>query len=328
MGTGQPSRHEDDMRARVVGSMTLTELAKRGFAGDGDGAGLGEGCAGAALLSGVPAAGLVCSCAGAHDMHTERDRTTTVDRVLMFIPYGGLTIAAVEAKVTGGRIVVAGDPVDTSRRRKWIGAVGTALALVLLGGSAAAQEQEEPAGASLTGCTGTATSTDADGEPLGSVTAPGGGGASKDRPFLVDADGTVTYQGASRAVIKNHSWSVRLYGIPIRTGGSENDENKKTTKGTEEISAYIPFRITGLYYVSGGISGEGGSCDGAVWVKLTGNPIGTVPWLVGLLFAVGGAALTWASRPTALFPVAAKRRTEPEPAAPPSAPPPPPGGTP
>jgi hypothetical protein len=91
-----------------------------------------------------------------------------------------------------------------------------------------------------------------------------------------------------------------LFSAPIKTGGSENAEGSRKAKGTVEVSDYLPFKVAGLYYVSGSLEGEGGTCAGNLWVKLTGSPIGTIPWIAGLGLAIVGVLGMLASRPTAI----------------------------
>lgn len=179
-------------------------------------------------------------------------------------------------------------------------------AVALFATPAFAQNGGEVAGGDLTGCSGQARSQDADGEALGSVTAPGPVGASQDKPLLVDWDGAVTYSGSSDNVITDHSWRVTAYGIPTRTGGSENADEETKTKGTETMSEFLPFRITGLYYVAGEISGDGGECDGALWLKIQGSPIGTVPWIIGVILAGAGIALFMGPVRPSLVPASAE----------------------
>jgi hypothetical protein len=158
---------------------------------------------------------------------------------------------------------------------------------------------ESPAGATLEGCEAQASSTDSDGQPLDTVTASADG-SSQDDPFEVDYDGEVTYSGTSTAVIKNHSWEIDLFSAPIKTGGSDNAQGTRKAKGTVSVSDYLPFKVAGLYYVSGSLEGDGGTCAGNLWVKLTGSPIGTIPWIAGIALAGLGLLGMLTSRPTAV----------------------------
>jgi hypothetical protein len=144
-------------------------------------------------------------------------------------------------------------------------------------------------GADLTGCRG----------PIGTVVAPGPPGSSRDHPFLVDYDGGVHYSGSSNSVIKNHHWSVNVFGITVKTGGSPNTSGDQTSTGDVKVSDYLPFRFAGVYLVGGSISGTGGSCQGNMWVKLAGSPVGTVPWVAGLVFTGFGLVGLFVSLPRA-----------------------------
>lgn len=158
-----------------------------------------------------------------------------------------------------------------------------AFALVLLGGSAEA--------ARVSGdCTGSATSFDADGAQLDEVSAPGRGGTSKD-PFVVDPDGTVAYEGSTGVALHDHSWSVDVMGIAVKSGGSANEGDLVSTDGTVDVEDYLPVAAVGLFKVSASISASEGICSGSLWVKVDGSPVGTVPWLVGVAATAGGGAL-------------------------------------
>jgi hypothetical protein len=153
------------------------------------------------------------------------------------------------------------------------------------------------AAASLKGCKGSAQSLTSSGKPIDTAVAPGPGGTRKN-PFKVDYKGTVVYDGSSDTVITNHSWHVEVYGIRVKSGGSKNGSRATTNNGTEKVKDYIPFRFTGLYYVSGGISGTGGSCSGHIWIKVRGNPAGTLPWVLAIVLTVGGFVILYRSRPS------------------------------
>lgn len=153
------------------------------------------------------------------------------------------------------------------------------------------------------GCTLEIASTDASGAPLDLASGPGaaGGGTQAD-PFLIDWDGTVSWVGSSGdQVFKNNSWQTYVFLVPTPVrGGDPNDDDGTTGDGTVGVGENAPFRITGLYYVSGAIDGEGGArCDGSGWFQLTGNPVATLPFWVAVLIALAGAALIWSSRPHA-----------------------------
>jgi hypothetical protein len=171
------------------------------------------------------------------------------------------------------------------------------LVFVLVGAGPAAAAPAAP-GASLTGCSASATATNSSGAPVSQLTAPGASGASPSNPFVVDLFGTVTYHGQSDATITDHHWQVKVDGITVASGGSANARKVREASGTVSVRRYLPIRVTGLYHVSGGIKGTGGACDGSVWVRLGGNPVTTAPFWTAIAFVVLGlAGLLW-SRPS------------------------------
>ncbi|MFI5226066.1 MAG: hypothetical protein ACHQ3P_05270 [Candidatus Limnocylindrales bacterium] len=144
----------------------------------------------------------------------------------------------------------------------------------------------------LDNCSLTLTSVDKSGAPLGTATS-GGDDSTTSNPFIVDWDGTVSYQGSTApASIKNNSWEVDVFLVktPLQ-GASDNGDGNQSGSGTVQVSANAPFRFTGLYYVSGSITGQGGSCSGSGWFKLAGDPVGTIPFFVGVALLVVGIVL-------------------------------------
>jgi hypothetical protein len=157
-----------------------------------------------------------------------------------------------------------------------------------------------PAGAvNLTGgCQGQGTSFDKDHNQIMAATAPSAEPGTSGNPFLVDYDGTVEYAGTGPLVL-NHHWEIKVFGIPVKSGGAPNGSHQTATIGVADVSDYLPFKITGVYYVSGEIHGDGGACSGDAYVKLLGSPVGTVPWIVAIGLIVIGVALGYASLPKA-----------------------------
>src|SRR2546430_951094 len=111
--------------------------------------------------------------------------------------------------------------------------------------------------ASFTRRRGSGTAATDSGDPDGTPSAPRSRG-TRSNPFKVDYDGKVEYAGTSNTVITDHSWRVKVFGIPVKSGGSQNGSRQTRKAGVEKVNSYIPFRFTGLYYVSGGIRGTGG----------------------------------------------------------------------
>jgi hypothetical protein len=154
--------------------------------------------------------------------------------------------------------------------------------------------------ADLVNCAGTATSTRADGSSLDSVSAPGPGG-TQDQPFQVDFDGAINVSGSSAAVLKNHSWRVNVWFIPVKTGSDPNEGGDQAiTDKTVTVKDYIRFELPGLYYVSGSITGEGAACSGSGWVKVLGNPTGSIPWAGGVVLTGVGLVVVVLARPRPL----------------------------
>jgi len=144
----------------------------------------------------------------------------------------------------------------------------------------------------LTNCTLELTSLYADGNALDSATG-GAADATQDDPFMVDWDGQVVWNGTTGSQeIKNNSWHVDVFGVPTPLrGGGPNDEGDTGGDGTVDVSSNLPFRFAGLFFVSGELSGEGGSCAGSGWMKIAGDPVGTVPFFLALALVVLGAIL-------------------------------------
>jgi len=147
----------------------------------------------------------------------------------------------------------------------------------------------------LTNCTMHLDSAHANGDIFATADS-GDGNATQADPFLVDSDGTVDWTGTmGDLVIKDHHWSVSVFNIPTPfSGGDPNEDGGTDGDGTVEVGDTLPFKVTGLFFVSGSISGDGGSCEGSGWVKLIGDPLGTIPFFLGLALIVLGLLGLWA----------------------------------
>jgi hypothetical protein len=122
--------------------------------------------------------------------------------------------------------------------------------------------------------------------------------SSQTDPFQVDWAGQVHWVGRTTSTITNNSWHVDVFMLPTPLrGGDANPRSNKIGDGDIDVGANVPFRFTGLYYVSGEFSGDGGSCAGSGWVRLIGNPLASVPfWIAVLVALVGLVALIVAWR--------------------------------
>lgn len=151
----------------------------------------------------------------------------------------------------------------------------------------------------LTNCTLSLTSTDASGATISTAHGGADDGTVKN-PFEVDWDGSVAYDGSTGGVIKNYTYHVEVFGIPtpINSNGAHgNDQGTTTSTGTVSVAGTLPIQITGLYHVTGAITGDGGSCAGGGWIKLRGDPIGTPGFLAAVVLVLVGLLLTLWSLP-------------------------------
>lgn len=149
------------------------------------------------------------------------------------------------------------------------------------------------------GCTVTLTSIDANGETIDTASGPGSGGTADD-PLLIDWDGVVSWESdAGSQVFLNHEWQTFVFNVPTPVRGGDPNEGEGTTgSGTAAVGENAPFRITGLYHVSGEINGdEGAHCDGSGYFKLTGDPLGTIPFFLGAILVFAGGVLVATARP-------------------------------
>jgi hypothetical protein len=150
-----------------------------------------------------------------------------------------------------------------------------------------------PAGAfPLSGCTLNLTSQDASGATIATA-VNGGADSTQQNPFLVEWDGTVAWTGTMGSqVIRNHSWHIDVFYIPTPLrGGDPNEGGDTDGDGTVGVSENAPFQLVGTFYVSGELTGEGGSCSGSGWMKLAGDPFGTVPFWIALALILVGIVL-------------------------------------
>lgn len=172
-----------------------------------------------------------------------------------------------------------------SLRRVTVLAGATLLVLLALAGPARAAD---PAEASITGpCTLNALSEDGAGGELDELEGPGV--ADPMNPFDIASDGRVGWTGTGPAVTSG-TYSVSIYGVPVPflSGDVDNPEGRTEADGVIVIGDILPIDVVGTFEVSGSISGDGGSCSGSAWVRLDGEPLTSVPGLVGIGAAVVG----------------------------------------
>jgi hypothetical protein len=156
------------------------------------------------------------------------------------------------------------------------------------------------------GCKGDATSFDADGKQVDTVTAPGNGGTSGN-PFEVDPEGKVKWNAtADPAIPDDGTWTVETKSTPKLSfsgdGGLSDDS------GTENLKDHLTLDVpligetrlaSGTFYVKVVVEGGGASCTFAGYVKINGSPLGTPLFWGGVILGVGGLVLAFFATPTA-----------------------------
>jgi hypothetical protein len=188
--------------------------------------------------------------------------------------------------------------------RKSMGVLAcAALATIALAGFAS------PAGAAdATGCSGKASSFDADGKPLDTVSAPGKGGTS-DHPFEVDAEGRVAWEASpGNSAISKGTWKVETDSTPkLSFSGSGGLEAQKS--GTEALRDHLTVDVpllgrirvaSGTFKAKVVVQGPGGTCTMAGYVKIGGSPLRTPLFYVGAALGVLGLLFLFGSMPTAV----------------------------
>jgi hypothetical protein len=159
--------------------------------------------------------------------------------------------------------------------------------LLVLGALAAPVRAAAPAaGATIDGpCSVTATSLTAAGAQLDTLQGP----ATSDpaNPFDVDPKGQVAWSGSGPAITTG-TYQLTIYGIPIWSGTIANQDGKTSADGTLNLGDILPAGLVGVIQVGGSVSGDGGSCSGSVWIRISGDPLTSIPGLAGIGLAVLG----------------------------------------
>jgi len=180
--------------------------------------------------------------------------------------------------------------------RRRLAALASALFLLSLPASAGAFD--------LSNCTVTLTSRGADGSVLGTAAGPGAGGTVED-PIPVEIGGTIEYQGTSGSLVfDDWTWGVSIFFVPTPIGGSgTNDSGGTTTSGSVAVSDVLPVDVAGLVLASGQITdADGDECQGEAWFEFTGEPVGSLGFIVGLGLLVIGALFLFYGLRGALLP--------------------------
>lgn len=81
------------------------------------------------------------------------------------------------------------------------------------------------------------------------------------------------------------------------SGSDPNDKgDQKASRDANPGKALsgLPFKVVGLFPVSGAINSDTGACNGNAWAKLEGEPAGSGFFDIGLILALAGVAgLVW-----------------------------------
>lgn len=126
-----------------------------------------------------------------------------------------------------------------------------------------------------------------------------GGEGTQANPFEVSWDGRVDFRfQTGTTVFENNHWDIYAESVPVPIlSGTDDNPGDRDEIGYVNIADQaggIP-RFVGLVYVHGVLVGNAGTsrCEGEGWVRLIGDPVGTVAWWVmaalivaGLLFLV------------------------------------------
>jgi len=137
-------------------------------------------------------------------------------------------------------------------------------------------------------------------------------------PFQVDPEGSLSWTATSPAPITDHLWEiyVDVGGFPVVIASNDEpepntDEDTENTGEVADLSAYIAdvsdftgLELDGVFEVGGSIEGEGGACDGFGFVELTADPLTTL--ISQIAAAIGLLALI------ALLVIASNRTREAE----------------
>lgn len=105
-------------------------------------------------------------------------------------------------------------------------------------------------------------------------------------PFDVSWDGRVDFRfQTGTTVFENNDWEIYAMGLPVAIlKGSDDNPGDIDEIGYVEIGQAAPAlpRFVGTVYVSGWLEGNNGTarCEGEGWVRIVGDPVGTVPWIV------------------------------------------------
>jgi hypothetical protein len=126
---------------------------------------------------------------------------------------------------------------------------------------------------------------------------------SRQDPFEIDPEGSLSWSATSPAPITNHLWEIYVDIGGFQVVIANNDEPEPNTAENlentgdvadlsayvEEVSNYAGVELIGVFLVGGDIEGDGGACDGFGFVRLVSEPLTTV--IVQIAAVIGALAL-------------------------------------
>lgn len=113
--------------------------------------------------------------------------------------------------------------------------------------------------------------------------------SSRRSPFEVDPEGGLSWLATSPGPIMDHTWEIWVdvggFEVVVADGGDPNTDGDQENQGdvadvsvyVEEVTAISGSQIRGVFEVGGDIEGTGGACDGFAFVRLTADPLSTLP---------------------------------------------------
>lgn len=131
--------------------------------------------------------------------------------------------------------------------------------------------------------------------------------ATRDNPFEVDPDGTISWVATSPGPIMDHTWVINVdiggFGVPVARGGDPNNAGTETSEGERSIpeliedaeasgvpNAQLLGSLRGIYRVFGSIEGTS-SCSGDGYVLIVGSPLSELVGQVAAGMTGVGAAM-------------------------------------
>lgn len=175
--------------------------------------------------------------------------------------------------------------------------IGALLACMLLGAVGIATVHAATLTGNINpGCSLEARSYEADGETVldeAFVQETSTEGTETD-PFDVAWDGRVDFRfQTGTTVFANNEWSIYAMGLPVAILSGQDDNPLDLDEigfvEIEEMAGGLP-RFVGLVYVNGILEGNSGAsmCEGAGWVRIVGDPVGTIPWIAMAVLIMAG----------------------------------------